>query len=365
MSYITNARILVVEDCAINIDIIIEAFDGQYEISIATDGMDALEAIEHDIPDLILMDVLMPGMSGYEVCQRLKGSVRTAEIPIIFLTAMNDITDKTMAFEMGAIDYLTKPFETVELKARVKNHLELVFARKLLTIQNHNLEQMVKSRTEQLYKTQAATIYTLAALAETRDPETGEHIKRTQHYIRALAAALRDLGCHMDILTDDYINMLFDSAPLHDIGKVGVPDHILLKPGKLTPAEFDQMKLHAWHGMNTLESAERELGVTSFLTMAKEIAYTHHEKWDGTGYPNQLSGENIPLSGRLMALVDVYDALVTERPYKSIFSHEKARGIIIEGSGKHFDEQIVQAFLRCEEAFMLIRNKYMKTERTL
>lgn len=365
MSYITNARILVVEDCAINIDIIIEAFEGQYEISIATDGADALEAIEHDIPDLILMDVLMPGMSGYEVCQRLKKSARTADIPIIFLTAMNDITDKTMAFEMGAIDYLTKPFETVELKARVKNHLELVFARKLLTIQNHNLEQMVKSRTEQLYKTQAATIYTLAALAETRDPETGEHIKRTQHYIKALAAALRELGCYMDILTDDYINMLFDSAPLHDIGKVGVPDHILLKPGKLTPAEFDQMKLHAWHGMNTLESAERELGITSFLTMAKEIAYTHHEKWDGTGYPNQLSGESIPLSGRLMALVDVYDALVTERPYKSIFPHEIARDIIIEGSGKHFDGQIVQAFLMCEEAFMQIRNKYMKTERTL
>lgn len=362
MSYITNARILVVEDSEINIDIIVEAFKDLYELSIATDGLEALEAVEQEIPDLILLDVLMPGMDGYQVCQRLKSNVRTADIPIIFLTAMKDITDKTKAFEMGAIDYLTKPFEALELKARVKNHLELIFARKLLADQNQILEQMVKVRTEQLYRTQSATIYSLAALAETRDSETGDHIKRTQHYIKALALALRDFGWYRDVLIDDYINMLYDSAPLHDIGKVGVPDHILLKPGKLTTVEFEQMKLHAWYGMKTLESAEKELGETSFLTLAKEIAYTHHEKWDGTGYPNQLSGENIPLSGRLMALVDVYDALISERPYKKAYSHDRAREIIIEGSGKHFDGRIVEAFIICEKTFILIKGKYEKND---
>lgn len=360
MSYITNARILVVEDSEINIDIIVEALKDLYEISIATNGQEALEAVEQETPDLILLDVLMPGMNGYEVCQRLKAKSATADIPVIFLTAMKDITDKTKAFEMGAIDYLTKPFETLELKARVKNHLELIFARKLLADQNQVLEEMVKARTEQLYKTQSATIYSLAALAETRDSETGDHIKRTQHYIKALALALRDFGWYRDILIDEYINMLYDSAPLHDIGKVGVPDHILLKPGKLTAVEFEQMKLHAWYGMKTLESAEKELGSTSFLTLAKEIAYTHHEKWDGTGYPNQLAGETIPLSGRLMALVDVYDALISERPYKRAYPHSKAREIILEGSGKHFDQRIVEAFIKCEPTFLLIKDKYVR-----
>ncbi len=362
MSYITHARILVVEDSDINIDIIVEAFKGLYELTIAMDGIEALEAVEHEIPDLILLDVLMPGMNGYDVCQRLKADERTMDVPIIFLTAMKDITDKTKAFEMGAIDYLTKPFETLELKARVKNHLELIFAKKLLADQNQVLEQMVKVRTEQLYRTQSATIYSLAALAETRDSETGDHIKRTQEYIRTLALALKSLGWYGDILIDDYINMLYDSAPLHDIGKVGVPDHILLKPGKLTAVEFEQMKLHAWYGMKTLESAEKELGEASFLTLAKEIAYTHHEKWDGTGYPNQLSGERIPLSGRLMALVDVYDALISERPYKKAFSHEKSREIILEGSGKHFDERVVAAFVKCERAFIQIKDKYVKVD---
>lgn len=360
MSYITDARILVVEDSEINMDIIVESLKDSYELMIALDGLEALDAVEREIPDLILLDVLMPGMNGYEVCQKLKADPRTADIPIIFLTAMKDITDKTKAFEMGAIDYLTKPFEILELKARVKNHLELIFARKLLADQNQMLERMVKARTEQLYRTQSATIYSLAALAETRDSETGEHIKRTQLYIRTLAIALRDMGCCKNVLEEDYINMLYDSAPLHDIGKVGVPDHILLKPGKLTTMEFEQMKLHALYGMKTLESAEKELGEMSFLTMAKEIAYTHHEKWDGTGYPNQLKGEDIPLSGRLMALVDVYDALISERPYKKPYSHDRARAIIMEGSGKHFDQRIVEAFFKCENLFVVIKNKYVK-----
>lgn len=358
MSYITNARILLVEDSDINIDILVEALKDSYELTIATDGVEALEAVEREMPDLILLDVLMPVMNGYEVCQRLKANEKTAEIPIIYLTSMKDISDKTKAFEMGAIDYLTKPFEILELKARVKTHLELIFARKLLSDQNQILEEMVRIRTEQLYRTQSATIFALAALAETRDSETGDHIKRTQYYIKLLAKAIKAAGYYRELLSEDYIDMLYDSAPLHDIGKVGVPDHILLKPGKLTVTEFEQMKLHAWYGMKSLESAEKELGEASFLTLAKEIAYTHHEKWDGSGYPNQLKGEDIPISGRLMALVDVYDALISKRPYKEPFSHEKAKEIILEGSGSHFDPRVVDAFLHCEEIFKRIRNQY-------
>lgn len=352
MPDLSHSKILIVEDSETNIDILVGSLKDSYELTVAIDGYEALEAVAEEIPDLILLDVVMPGMSGYEVCDRLKSRDETRDIPIIFLTGMTDVQDKAKAFELGAVDYITKPFEVLELKARVKNHLDLKFTKMLLSDQNKHLEHMVMERTEQLYKTQSAMIYALAALAETRDAETGEHIKRTQYFIRILAETLRRSGYFSEQLTDEYIHMLYDSAPLHDIGKVGVPDEILLKPGKLTPNEFEIMKLHTIYGRRTLESAERQLGAMSFLTLAKEIAYAHHEKWDGTGYPLGLRGESIPLSGRLMALVDVYDALVSERPYKKPFSHEYARDILIEGSKTHFDPRIVEAFLLCEEEFL-------------
>lgn len=352
-------KILIVEDSENNIDILVSTLKDLYELTVAIDGQEAINAVAREIPDLILLDVIMPGMSGYEVCHKLKNNENTQDIPIIFLTAMSDVLNKAQAFELGAVDYLTKPFEVIELKARVKNHLELKSTKKLLADQNKNLEQMVLERTDQLYKTQLGMIYALASLAETRDADTGEHIKRTQRFIHVLATALRDLGYYQDILTDQYINLLYDSAPLHDIGKVGVPDEILLKPSKLTAAEFDLIKLHTIYGYKTLDSAEQEIGgSSSFLTLAKEIAYTHHEKWDGSGYPLSLTGEAIPISGRLMALVDVYDALVSSRPYKKPYSHEIARSIIIQGSGNHFDPKIVQAFLSCEEHFVYLKRQY-------
>lgn len=347
-------KILVVEDNEINIDIIVSSLKDMYDLTIAIDGHEALELVGRALPDLILLDVMMPGMSGYDVCRRLKAEERTRDIPVIFLTAINDILDKAIAFDIGAVDYLTKPFEILELKARVKSQLELKFTKMMLKDQNKRLEEMVRERTDQLYKTQMAMIYALASLAETRDAETGEHIQRTQKFMCILAMAAREQGHFEELRDADFVQTLSESAPLHDIGKVGVADEILLKPGKLTHEEFEQMKLHAAYGYKTLSSAEAEIGGTSFLTVAKEIAYTHHERWDGTGYPQGLAGDAIPLSGRLMALVDVYDALVSERPYKKAFTHETARKVVLEGSGTHFDPRIVEAFLSCEAQFMAV-----------
>jgi putative two-component system response regulator len=347
-----KSSILIVEDSGNSIDILLSSLKDLYELTVAINGYEALDAVERELPDLILLDVIMPGISGYEVCNQLKSQEATKDIPIIFLTSVSDVLNKTNAFELGAADYLTKPFDVLELKARVKNHLELKHTKMLLADQNKRLEQMVIDRTEDLYKTQSAMIYALAFLTETRDSTTGEHIKRTQIIVETLAISLRDLGYFQELLTDEYIHMLYSSAPLHDIGKVGVSDEILLKPGKLTYKEFEAMKLHTLYGYNTLVQAEKEIGDTSFLKLAKEITYTHHEKWDGSGYPQGLSEEEIPISGRLMALVDVYDALVSARPYKEPYSHETAKSIILKERGHHFDPIVVDAFLACEDKFI-------------
>jgi len=344
--------VLIVEDSESSIDILVASLKGSYDLMVAIDGMEALAAVERELPDLILLDVIMPGMSGYEVCNKLKGNEKTQDIPIIFLTSVSDVLNKAQAFELGAADYLTKPFEVLELKARVKNHLELRHTKMLLADQNRRLEEMVLDRTEHLFKTQSAMIFALAFLTETRDSGTGEHIKSTQVLMEILTLELRTLGHFKELLTDEYIHMLYSSAPLHDIGKVGVADEILLKPGKLTREEFEEMKRHTVYGYNTLDRAEKEIGDSSFLTLAKEITYTHHERWDGTGYPRGLKGEEIPVSGRLMALVDVYDALVSHRPYKEAYTHEVAKNIIMESSGTHFDPRVVEAFIACKEKFM-------------
>ena len=245
---------------------------------------------------------------------------------------------------MGAVDYLTKPINPDLVRARVRNHLELK------QYQDH-LENLVKERTRRLALTQAVTIESLATLAEYRDPETGGHIKRTQNYVKALAVHLKDHPRFRDELNDDVIEMLYMSAPLHDLGKVGVPDHILLKAGKLTDEEFEEMKKHTVYGRDALVITEQKLGEDSFLRYAREIAYTHQEKWDGSGYPSGLKGDDIPLVGRLMALADVYDALISKRVYKPPFPHEKAVQIIIEGRDQHFDPDLVDAFVELQETF--------------
>jgi len=346
--------IMIVDDTEMNIVILVEALKEDYDLIVAINGLEAIEILEEQKPDLILLDIMMPEMNGYEVLEGLKTQSTLEHIPVILLSAITDSDSKTKGFSLGAVDYITKPFEIVEVKARVKTQLRLEEVRLVLENQNTILEEKVKERTNLLERTNSAAIYCLAALAETRDPDTGEHIKRTQKYIKELALELQKIDKYKEIFTNEYIELLYKSAPLHDIGKVGIRDSILLKPGKLTKEEFEEMKKHTIYGEQSLMVGINELGEDSFLTLAKEIALTHHEKWDGSGYPRGLSKEEIPISGRLMALSDVYDALVSKRVYKAAFTHEEAKGIILEGRGTHFDPDVVDAFIKKEAVFIKI-----------
>lgn len=343
-------RILVVDDAPENIQVLMETLKDEYAIVAATGGEKALKVASSDNkPDIILLDVMMPGMNGYEVCERLKADEATKDIPVVFVTAMSEEEDEAKGLSLGAVDYVTKPFRPSLVKARVHNHLELKRHR-------DNLEELVRERTAELALTKKVTIESLASLAETRDPETGGHIKRTQTYVKLLAERIQPL--HPDYLDAETIELLYLSAPLHDIGKVGVPDAILLKPGKLTNEEFEEMQRHAVYGRDAIASAEKELGENSFLGLAREIAYGHHEKWNGSGYPQGLAGDAIPLSARLMAVADVYDALISKRVYKPPFPHAKAVSIITEGKGTHFDPDLVEAFLDSESEFRAVAYKY-------
>lgn len=350
--------IMIVDDTEINIVILVEALKEEYRLIVAINGPKAIEMLKDNRPDLILLDIMMPQMNGYEVLNKLKQKPSLEHIPVILLSAITDCEYKRKGFSLGAVDYITKPFEIIEVKARVKTQLRLEEVRLILENQNIVLEEKVKERTELLERTNFAAINCLAALAETRDPDTGKHIKRTQKYIRELAQELQGTDKYKDMVTNEYINVLCKSAPLHDIGKVGVRDSILLKPGKLTLEEFEEMKKHTIYGEHSLTVGINELGEDSFLTTAREIALTHHEKWDGTGYPQGLSKEEIPLSGRLMALSDVYDALVSKRVYKDAFTHEQAKKIILDGKMSQFDPDIVDAFINREDVFIEIMEEY-------
>ena len=337
--------ILLVDDDTTNLQVLHESLDGQgYKMLIAKNGKTALSIAQKANPSLILLDIMMPEMDGYEVCRRLKADISTDQIPVIFITALADDEDEAKGLALGAVDYITKPINPELVRARVHNHLELKRHR-------DHLEYLVKERTQRLALTQAVTIESLATLAEYRDPETGGHIKRTQNYVKALAVHLKDHPRFRHELNDDAIELLYLSAPLHDVGKVGVRDDILLKPGRLTDEEFEEMKKHTIYGEEALRITEQKLGGDTFLHYAKEIAYTHQEKWDGSGYPQGLKADEIPISGRLMALADVYDALISKRVYKPPMPHEKAVEIIIEGKGKHFDPDAVDAFVELEDTF--------------
>jgi putative two-component system response regulator len=293
--------VLIVDDTPDNLVLMSNVLKDTYRVKVANNGERALGVAAGDpVPDLILLDVMMPGIDGYEVCRRLKADRLTAGIPVLFLTAMTQAEDEQMGFDVGGADYITKPISPPVVEARVRTHLQNKAARDFLQDKNAFLENEVRKRMREVAAVQDATIMALASLAETRDNETGGHIRRTQHYVRALAMALRTHPRFSDFLTDEVIELLFKSAPLHDIGKVGIPDAILLKPGKLTPEEFDIMKTHTTLGRDALLVAERQLnGSDSFLRFAREIACSHQEKWDGSGYPEGLAGEAIPVSARL------------------------------------------------------------------
>lgn len=356
----TRKTILIVDDTPDNIVLMNSLLKETYQTKVANNGERALKlAAAEPIPDLILLDIMMPGIDGYEVCRRLKADAVTAGIPVIFLTAMTQVEDEQKGFDAGGADYITKPISLPIVEARVRTHLQNKVARDFLSDQNAFLESEVRRRVHEVATIQDVTIMAMASLAETRDNETGAHIRRTQNYVRALAQELRTHPRFADFLTDEAIELLYKSAPLHDIGKVGIPDAILLKPGKLTPEEFEIMKTHTTLGRDAIAYAEKRLDApNSFLRFAREIAYSHQEKWDGSGYPEGLAGDDIPVSARLMALADVYDALIGKRVYKPAFSHEKATGIIIEGKGMHFDPDVVDAFVSVSDKFKEIAEMF-------
>jgi putative two-component system response regulator len=360
-AYLDKPTILVVDDTPDNLSLMSGILKDNYKVKVANSGEKALKIAESlPAPDLILLDIMMPGIDGYQTCIRLQTHANTRHVPIIFLTAKAEVEDETYGLELGAVDYITKPISPPILLARVKTQLELKRMQDFLRDQNQFLETEVQKRTAEVMAIQDVTIHAMASLAETRDNETGNHIRRTQHYIKILAEKLRHHPRFAYFLDDEKtLNMLFKSAPLHDIGKVGIPDRILLKPGRFEPEEFEIMKTHTTLGRDAIQHAEEQLGIEMpFLTMAKEIAYGHQEKWDGSGYPQGLAGDDIPISARLMAIADVYDALISRRVYKEGMPHEKAVEIILQGKAQHFDPDMVDAFMELQEDFRSIAATY-------
>ena len=347
-----RAVILIVDDTADNITLLTYLLGGQYKNKVATNGQKALQIAFKEPPDLILLDIMMPGMDGYSVCRELKANPTTRDVPVIFLTARTQEDDEAHGFELGAVDYITKPISPPILMARVQTHISLQQARKSLAKHNEALENLVEVRTRQLAGLQDSLIKAMASMAETRDNETGQHIRRTQLYMHALAEHLKENPKYKDELGERVITMIYKSAPLHDIGKVGVPDRILLKPGRLDPDEFEEIKKHTTYGRDTIIAAEKELETPEpFLAIARDIAYCHHEKWDGSGYPSGISGEAIPLPARMMAIADVYDALISKRVYKAAMTHDEAVDTIIKGRGTHFCPEILDIFSGISEEF--------------
>jgi putative two-component system response regulator len=359
--------ILVVDDTPDNIDLLCAVLERDYRTKIAVNGERALKIARGEAkPDLILLDIMMPGMSGYDVCKALKADPATRDIPVIFVTAMSEVADEQLGLSLGAVDYITKPVSAPIVLARIKTQLSMKRVQDFLRDQNQFLRTEVELRTREIVALQDVTIHTMASLAETRDSETGNHIRRTAHYVKALAEKLRTHPRFAAFLTDETIELLFKSAPLHDIGKVGIPDRILLKPGRFEPFEMEIMKTHTTLGRDAIMAAERELGIeVDFLKYAKEIAYGHQEKWDGSGYPLGLAGDAIPISARLMAVADVYDALISRRVYKDGMSHEAAVAIITAGRGQHFDPDMVDAFLALQDEFIAIAKRYADSDQDM
>lgn len=355
--------ILLVDDEPTNIKILVEVLKADYDLLIATSGEQALEQVtaHHDEIDLILLDVNMPEMTGIEVMERINSALPWGRIPVIFVTARNEEGDEAKGLESGAVDYITKPISAPIVRARIQTQLSLRQAKMDLEAQNKILEEKVRERTEEISHTQDVIINALTSLAETRDNETGSHIIRTQYYVKHLAEMIRSFPEYAHELdNDENIEAMFKTAPLHDVGKVGIPDSVLLKPGKLNEEEWGIMRTHPTLGAEALRKASESVTGRGarFLKYAEEIAYGHHEKWDGSGYPRGLSGNDIPISARLMAIADVYDALISKRCYKDAMSHQQALDIMMEGKGKHFDPVMLQVFLDNESLFRAIAEKY-------
>lgn len=331
--------VLVVDDSPDNIELLSEVLRDDYRVRVATSGEKALKIVYSDEPpDLILLDIMMPGLSGLEICRRLKTNPDRRRIPIIFVTAMGSTEDEQRGLDTGAVDYITKPISPPIVKARVRTHLALYD-------QSRELERMVRQRTLELLTTRQQIIRRLGRAAEFKDNETGNHVLRMSHYARLIALA-HGLG-------EESAGIIFNTAPMHDIGKIGIPDAILLKPGKLDPAEWEVMYRHPVMGAEIIGKHDNEL-----LETARIIALTHHEKWDGSGYPQRLAGEAIPLEGRIVAIADVFDALMSVRPYKAAVSLEAALQYFDEQTGRHFDPTLIAAFKSALPEILRIKEIY-------
>ncbi|MFC1857464.1 HD-GYP domain-containing protein [Thermodesulfobacteriota bacterium] len=338
-------KVLVVDDEPNNLQLLGQILQEQYLLSFATDGAKALDAAWKVKPDIILLDIMMPEMDGYETCRRLKADPETSKIPIIFVTAMGEMEDERRGFEVGGVDYISKPVSAPIVLARVRTHLALYD-------QNRQLEEIVQQRTKQLRQAfekletySLDSIHRLTRASEYKDEDTGAHIQRMSHYSAKVA---RQIG-----LDENVTKAILYGAPMHDVGKIGIPDRILLKPGKLDADEWEIMRQHTTFGGKILEGSK-----AGYLKLGEVIALTHHEKWDGSGYPKGLKGKEIPKVGQIVAITDVFDALTTKRPYKEPFSLEKSYTIIRESSGSHFNPDVVDAFFAVEGEILEIREKY-------
>ena len=343
--------IFLVDDDPTNLVVGSDTLEEYYDVLTLNSGERLLKILEKNIPDLILLDVEMPEMNGYEVIKLLKSRTETAHIPVIFLTAKNDGESELEGLSLGAIDYIIKPFSPPLLLKRIEVHLLVESQKEELIAFNNNLQEMVDAKTKTVVELQNAVLKTMAELVECRDDITGGHIDRTQSYLRLLLNALSEHNLYKEETCLWDLELVLQSAQLHDVGKIAIKDGILQKPGKLTDEEFEIMKEHTTFGKKVIEKIEKSTTDQKFLEYAKVLAVSHHEKWDGSGYPNGLSGEEIPLLGRVMAIADVYDALVSIRPYKKAFTHEEAVRIISNGRGKQFDPGLVDLFLGVSDGF--------------
>lgn len=353
-------RVMIVDDTPENLKLAKTMLgDKGFDILAFPSGILALRAAERIPPDLLLLDITMPEMDGYEVCQRFKANPKLRDVPIIFLTALNETEDKVNAFQAGAVDFITKPFQLEEVYARVTTHLKIHALQTRLEYQNEHLQHLVDDKVKELSEAQLATIFAIVKLSESRDEDTGKHLERVQNYCRCLAVRLmKDAPYATQMQPADYSDLIYHASPLHDVGKIAIPDKILLKPGKLTPEEFVIMKTHAEIGANTLRSIDAAHRDNAFLRMGIDIAGAHHERWDGGGYPLGLSGQAIPLSARIMAVADVYDALRSDRCYKKAIPHRDVVELIKADRGTHFDPVAIDAFLELEAEFDRIRRNF-------
>jgi putative two-component system response regulator len=351
-------KIIFVDDQVSNLMIGRNVLSTDYDVFTVPSAEKMFDLIKKIDPDLILLDVEMPEMNGYEAIEQLKSDEKTAEIPVVFLTAKTDAGSELKGLTLGAIDYIYKPFSPPLLLKRIQVHLLVLEQKKLLEkhkeqLQGYNddLEVLVMEKTRTIVELQNAVLETVAELVEARDEVTGGHIERTQSYLKILLDGLKETGIYKREIRDWDVDMIIMSAQLHDVGKISVSEDILNKPGRLTQEEFEIIKRHTVIGGKIIEHIQARTSDNQFLSFTKSMAISHHEKWDGTGYPYGLKGDEIPLEGRLMSVVDVYDALVSERPYKKSFTHEEAVKIITDGSGTQFEPALVDLFLKEQEKF--------------